>query len=115
MYLPEILKYVQYKSLPGLKQIFVTQKRHCRSNYGVFLDVDLHVKAECTFIFVKGCALSDSHHVSTKSDWIDNTEFAAQGGRGWRGKKAKQLYVFTLHFSFRLLWGLDNTPAMNET
>lgn len=53
----------------------------------VFLGMDLHIKSECTFVFVTGCALSDSHHVSTKSDWIDNTEFATQGGRRLGGKK----------------------------
>lgn len=59
-----------------------------------FLGVDLHVKAEYTFVFVKRCALSDSHHVLTKNDWVDNTEFAAQGGRGWGGISKGVLCVY---------------------
>lgn len=69
--------------------------------------MDLPVKVECIFIFVKQCALSDIHYVLTKIYCPDNTEFAAQGGRG----KAMLCIYVTLQFQVTV--GLDNISALN--
>lgn len=61
------------------------------------------------FIFITGCALSDSCHIIAKSDWMHSTDFAVQDSRG-QGREKQSSFQW---LRFVLPWALDIIPSMN--